>query len=95
MIGVKDDKREVATRICMNWDDKDDLCELIFIVPIDVTDDMVYQKIIETHNYLCFEDETDIYGTYGRTGETLAHYICQETGWEWKFVEFDVDVNLD
>lgn len=88
-------KRKVVIRVRMTWDEGDDISHVILIVPEDVTDEMVREKIAEAHDYLCFEDEEDIYGSCGRDASTLADFICDKMNWEWGAFSPDVDITLD
>lgn len=82
-------------RLNFFWDDGDDMKEFVLIVPIDVMLSEVNQAIVDAHHFLCFEDEEDLYGSLGRTPETLIEFVCQKhRGWFWKEMEFEIDLNL-
>lgn len=80
------------------WDDGNDTMLVCVMTPESVTKEEVIDKLREDHNYLCDEadkeqdgEETEdaVYGTVGRTPETLIDYSCKKHGWEWKKAEFE------
>lgn len=82
-------------RINFFWDDGDDMKEFVLTVPDNVNIEEIEGVLFKTHNYLCMEDETDIYGTMGRSPETLLEYMCQNQGWSWEEFGFDIDLNFN
>lgn len=87
-------KKKITVRLNFTWDDCDDIKGAMIYVPECVTEDDVTEEIVNAHNFLCNEDETDIYGIEGRTPGTLLNYVCEKNSWEWFDIEFDVDLNL-
>lgn len=87
--------KEINVRLNFTWDDCDDLFECKMVVPEHITEDMVNEILINEHNFLCFEDEEDIYETEGRIPATLLNYVCNKYEWEWSDIEYDIDLNLD
>ena len=87
--------RKLLTRLNFFWDDCDDIKQCIVIVPDNVTDDEVAKALLDGHEFLCHEDEEDIYGTSGRTPGTLLDYVCEKHGWSWDELEFDIDFNFE
>lgn len=82
-------------RINFFWDDGDDMWEFSLTVPNNISTEEVKDALIKTHNYLDMEDETDIYGTTGRSPETLLDYMCEKQGWSWEKFDFDIDLNFN
>lgn len=82
-------------RINMLFDDEDEIGEFTLYTPKNITVDQVYDSIIETHDYLCFDDEEELYGYQGRNPATLIDYVCEKNGWEYDTMHFDIDINLD
>lgn len=77
------------------WDDGDDMRKFRLTVPDNIEIEEVKEILIKTHEYLDIEDETDLYGTTGRTPVTLLDYICKKYGWSWEDFSFDIDLNFD
>ena len=86
-------KRTIS--ITFNWDDGPEQDTVAIFAPSDITNEQIYEKIIDAHNYLSFDDETDIYGTDGRNYETLLTYVCKENHWMWEEFECDMEMELD
>lgn len=70
-------------KITFRWDDGDETKIVNIYTPRETNDDDIKKALRETHDYLCLQDETDIYGTAGRTPETLVDYLCEQKGWSW------------
>lgn len=83
--------KSLNIRINSTWDDEEDLWECKLTVPENVTTD-IEETIIKEHNFLC--DEENIYGNNGRNPVTLMDYICNKYGWDWNYLEYDIDLNL-
>lgn len=77
------------------WDDEDDLKEFTIIVPNKTTIEEISKALIDIHRYLDEEDKTETYGRNGRNPETLITYVCEEYGWRWGELEFDIDMNFN
>lgn len=84
--------KKVTVRICMTWDDGDEEVGMVFTVPKDVTVEEIEKAISDAHEFLCTEDEEDIYGLDGRNPNTLADYVCDEKNWSWNPQEYEVDL---
>ena len=82
-------------RINFFWDDGDDMWEFSLTVPDNVSIEQIKETLIKTHDYLDMEDETDLYGTAGRSPETLLDYMCEKQGWSWEEFDFDIDLNFN
>lgn len=87
--------KTLTIRINFTWDDEDDLWQFKLIVPNNVTTECVEEILIKEHNYLCDEDDTDLYGNVGRCSVTLLDYICEKYGWKLVDNDFDIDLNLN
>lgn len=79
-------KRDVLTRICMQQEDDFDLFAFTFVVPEDVTDDAVFAKLTQI-----FYNESD---ACHMDAVAFVEYVCKKTGWEWKPINFAIDINL-
>ena len=84
-----------TVRLNFTWDDEDNMQEFNIWVPENVALSEIGETLIEAHNYLCHEDEEDIYGTEGRIPATLLNFVCEKHNWEWDNLEFDIDFNFD
>ena len=82
-------------RINFFWDDEDDMWKFKLTVPNNVKIEEVKEILFKTHEYLDMEDETDLYGTTGRSPVTLLNYICEKYGWSWEDFSFDIDLNFN
>lgn len=70
--------------------------EFKLTVPNNVSNIEVADVLREEHEYLCTSDDEDIYGTIGRTPETLLNYICNKyNGWSWREFQYDIDMNFN
>ena len=87
--------KRITVKLNFLWDTEMDTKEVYITVPKDVTPETVIEKLEEKHNYLCFEDETDIYGTEGRNAQTLLEHTCSENNWSWEEISFDLDLNFN
>lgn len=88
--------RTLNLRINFFWDDGDDIKEFKLTVPDNVSDSEIMETLKKEHEYLCHEDEENIYGTDGRNPETLLNYVCDKYyGWSWCDFQYDIDVNFD
>lgn len=76
------------------WDEEDDTKEFRLTVPDNVSDNEIAETLKKEHEYLCGEDDEDIYGSVGRAPETLLDYVCDKYGWSWCELEFNVDIDL-
>ena len=86
--------KTINLRINFFWDDGDDMQEFALTIPSNVCEIEVVDILEKEHDYLCTEDEEDIYGVQGRNPETLLDYVCEKYGWSYKTFEFDIDINL-
>lgn len=81
--------------ITFNWDEGPETSLIDMFTPKNVATEQVQKELEEGHDFLCFRNKTDIYGTLGRTPETLAMYVSEKNGWSWKphkqeiLLEFD------
>lgn len=86
--------KKLNLRINFFWDDEDDIWEFTLTVPDDINVISVEEVLLKAHQYLDTEDETDLYGTNGRSPVTLLDYVCQKYGWSWGEFSFDIDLNF-
>ncbi len=68
-------------KITFTWDNENDTRVIDICTPESVSREKVEKELKEGHEFLCFKDGTDIYGTVGRTPDTLAMYVCEKNGW--------------
>ena len=88
--------RTLNLRINFFWDDGDDIKEVKLTVPDNVSDNEIMETLKKEHEYLCYEDEENIYGTSGRNPNTLLNYVCDKYyGWSYFDFMYDIDVNFD
>lgn len=88
--------RTLNLRINFFWDDGDDMEIFELTVPSNVSNAEILDALKKEHEYLCKEDEEDVYGKTGRTPETLLNYICDKYyGWSWRDFQYDIDVNFN
>lgn len=87
--------KKLNLRLNFFWDDEDDMREFRLTVPDNVEVKEVKKILLQTHEYLSTEDETDLYGINGRCPVILLDYICDKHGWEWEDFNFDIDLNLN
>ena len=66
--------RTLNLRINFFWDDGDDMETFELTVPSNVSNAEILDVLKKEHEYLCEEDEEDVYGKTGRTPETLLNY---------------------
>lgn len=87
--------RKVLIRLNFIWDYEDDIQTFILFVPDNISNEEVEKEILHVHEYLCFENEEDIYGVCGRTPGTLINYMCEKhDDWDYMDMEYDIDFNL-
>lgn len=77
------------------WDDGPDVGEYEIKVPENVSDQEVCEKLIDAHNYLDSDKAADFYGVNGRIPSVLLDYVCEQNGWEWSYIDYDIDIELD
>jgi len=81
------------------WDDGEDILNCIMIVPYGTDEQTIMELLQTTHEYLCTKDQTDYYGTNGRTPEALLDYVCEHcvaTGkWRWAALKPDIELELE
>ena len=53
----------------------------------------ICSECYEGSEYIPVED--DVYGTAGRTPETLLEYVCEKMGWRWQKLEYDIELELN
>ena len=70
--------RTLNLRINFFWDDGDDMETFELTVPSNVSNEEILDVLKKEHEYLCEEDEEDVYGKTGRTPATLLNYICDK-----------------
>ena len=87
--------KTVNVRINFFWDDGDDMRSFKLTVPENISDDEIMDVLKKEHEYLCTEDEDDIYGVKGRNPDVLLEYICNKHGWAWFDFQYDIDVNFN
>ena len=88
--------RTLNLRINFFWDDGDDMETFELTVPKSVSNEEILDTLKKEHEYLCTEDEEDIYGKTGRTPKTLLDHVCNKyCGWSWCDIQYDIDVNFD
>ena len=87
--------KKLNLRINFFWDDEDDIWEFTLTVPDEINVIRVEEILLKAHQYLNAEDETDLYGTNGRSPVTLLDYVCREYGWSWEDYSFDIDLNFN
>lgn len=87
--------KKITVKLNFLWDTEIDSKEVYITVPNDVTKETVMEKLSEMHNYLCFEDDTDIYGSEGRNAQTLLEHTCSKHNWNWEEVIFDLNLNFN
>lgn len=93
-MGSKTKTRKVVFELNFQWDDGPESRTIVLTVPKDVTDEDIIAVIKDCHRVLCEdEDDMDIYGTEGRSPETLMNYVCEVRGWSWKDVNFALDLD--
>lgn len=80
--------------IAFQWDEGDDTKVIDIFTPDNVTKDTVESELVLGHEYLCNNDEDDLYGKEGRTPETLVECICQKNGWHWEEHTPDITLSL-
>lgn len=90
----KSDTREVVFELNFQWDDGPESRTIILTVPKDKTDEDIIATIKDCHRVLCEdEDDMDIYGTEGRSPETLMNYVRDARGWSWRDIDFALDLD--
>lgn len=93
---MEENMRTLNLRINFFWDDGDDMEAFELTVPSNVSNAEILDTLKKEHEYLCEEDEEDVYGKTGRTPETLLNYICNKYyGWSWRDFQYDIDVNFN
>lgn len=93
-MGSKTKTRKVVFELNFQWDDGPESRTIVLTVPKDVTDENIIAVIKDCHRVLCEdEDDMDIYGTEGRSPETLINYVCEVHGWSWKDINFALDLD--
>ena len=88
--------RTLNLRMNFFWDDGDDIKCFKLTVPDDTTDDEVIDILKKEHEYLCTDDDEDIYFNKGRNPETLLDYVCDKYyGWSCSDLQYDIDLNFN
>lgn len=87
--------KKITVKLNFLWDTEIDSKEVSITVPNNITTETVINKLKEMHNYLCFEDNTDIYGTEGRNAQTLLEHTCGENDWTWEEILFDIELDFN
>lgn len=87
--------KKITVKLNFLWDTEIDSKEVSITVPNNITTETVVEKLKEKHEYLCFEDETDIYGKDGRNAQTLLEQTCKENNWTWEEILFDIELNFN
>ena len=82
-------------RLLFAWDDVDEMESYTITVPDQVTLSDVQDKLYENHEFLCKNDEKDIYGIEGRNPDTLLRYTCKKEGWTYEEFSYDLDLNFE
>lgn len=77
------------------WDNKIDMREFSIYVPNKTTIEEVSEALKKIHKYLDTEDKTGTYKNNGRNPETLITYVCEEYGWRWEKMKFDIDLDFN
>lgn len=89
-----DEIKPLSIKVNFEWDNENDTLKCNLFVPKYITKNDLIKIFIEEHNYLCLDDEEDIYGTKGRTPSTLLDYICEKYNWQWDIINFDIDISV-
>lgn len=87
--------KKITVKLNFLWDTEIVTTEVSITVPNTETPETVMKAINEAHSYLCFEDDTDIYGVNGRTAQSLLDYVCEEHNWTWEEINFEIEMNFN
>lgn len=71
-----------------------DAKQFTLIVPNRTTVNEIQHALQEFHIYLKNEDKTGTYERNGEKPETLLTYVCEEYGWIWMYLNFQIDLNF-
>jgi hypothetical protein len=69
---------KILVRLDFFYDDEDAIDQFILMVKSGTSFDDVEDELLKAHKFLCKEDETDLYGKYGRIPLTLINYVCEK-----------------
>ena len=87
--------KKINLRIKFFWDCEGDTREFVISVSNKTTIEEVSEALMKIHKYLDTEDKTGTYENNGRNPETLITYACEEYGWRWEKMKFDVDLEFN
>ena len=88
-------REKYVLKINFVWDDGVDESEKIELwVPANTTVYEIISIIKKEHNFLCCDDEEDLYGCVGRNYETLLDYVCEKYNWKWNKIKVDMEIEL-
>lgn len=77
------------------WDIENDAWNFVLIVPLNVTKTEIINILQKEHQYLCTNDEKDIYEIQERTPDILLDYVCKKYGWSWHDFSCDIEIALN
>ena len=89
------DKNLYNIKLNFLFDDGNDEKIVQICVPINISAEKVCEVLMQEHDYLCFEDESDRYGICGREPGTLLDFVCEKYKWEWKSMDYDIDLEFE
>ena len=65
------------------------------VTPETVTEETLEADIISTHHLLKTDEPDDNYGNSGETISLLLDTLCENHGFSWSFLDYDMDLELD
>ena len=87
--------KKITVKLNFLWDTEIDSKEVSITVPDNITTETVIKALKETHEYLCFEDDTGIYELEGRNAKTLLEQTCGDNDWTWEEILFDIELEFN
>lgn len=87
--------KDYIVRFNFLFDDSCDTTGYIVYLPSNLSLEDFRTILKNIHNYLCCDDEEDIYGINGRTAETLLAYVSEKYGIKYKQLAYDLEMDFD
>ena len=92
-------KKRITTRVCFFQQTANDVSECVqhfdIIVPKDVDENFIREKLRETHRRLTEDDLGEKYKKYGLNPRFLLETVCEENGWELDDIDYGVNMSFD
>lgn len=72
-----------------------DIVSVNIVTPETITEDTLEQYIVSTHHLLKTDEPDDNYGNSGETINLLLDTLCENHGFSWSFLNYDMDLELN